>query len=116
MNKNFFWISSVFLIALNIFLFNNQNYLALSIVLILSCSFIGFKFNKLFLKDNANQAPPPPPDLVEVLILTSASVFFLLSRFFSEYELELLGVTILLGFARIIRINILKKKKACKEI
>jgi uncharacterized protein involved in response to NO len=113
MSKDFFWIVSVFLISLNIVLFKNtQNYLILGIVLILSTLYIGFKFNKLFLEDkDQNKEPPPDYDKVEIILLMLPLLFFFLSRFFSQYETELLIVAVFFGLARMVRVSIIKKKK-----
>jgi len=117
MNKNIFWIISVFLISLNIVLLTNtQNYLLIGIVLILSTLYIGFKFKKLFLENNKYQENQHQEnmlghDKVDAVIIAMGLFLFVLSIIFYEYEMELLLTASLLAITQTIRTSWIKKKR-----
>lgn len=111
-SKFIFYNVSVLLIALNIVLFeNSKDFLLLSILLILSITFIGLRFKTLFIGNKKQDKDfYQITDQTDMAIVALGLFFFICSRLFSRYEEEFMYVSLVFILVRIVKIYWTKKK------
>ena len=115
MNKNIFLLATVFLVSLNMFLYMHfHNFFILGIAVLVSTLYILNNATRLYLQDKNNFKDDTThliDNKADLLIVLIGLLFFILSRFISDYEIELLIAGSFFALIKLVR-GIRSKKSA----